>query len=70
MTHSIFGPILSDWEKNGTIALNIKTIATILIIGLASYPLLVMTFNKTLKIIAIASIVGVLGFIWTRPSKN
>ena len=70
ITHSIFGPILSDWEQNGTIALNIKVIATILIIGLASYPLLVMTFSLILKTVAIISIISVLGFIWTRPSKK
>jgi uncharacterized membrane protein YbaN (DUF454 family) len=67
--HPRLGPIISDWEQNGVIRLRIKIIATLTMVLLVSYPLLFMAFPILLKIIVVLSIVGVLIFIWTRPSR-
>lgn len=66
---SFWGPLLSDWESHGIIAMRAKRLSTLLMIGFASYPLAVMDFSVYLKGAAVLSIVAVLVFIWTRPSS-
>lgn len=67
--HPRLGPIISDWEQNGVIRLRVKIIATLTMLSLVSYPLFFMAFPLFLKIIVVLCIVGVLIFIWSRPSR-
>lgn len=63
------GPIIIDWEKNGVIRLKVKVIATVMILVLISYPLFWMEFHLAIKAVVLLTIIGVLTFIWSRPSK-
>lgn len=67
LRNRLFGPILRDWEERGAIARRIKWFATILMVGLISYPLGFLPIPAPAKLIAAASVLGVLGFIWSRP---
>jgi uncharacterized membrane protein YbaN (DUF454 family) len=69
VNHSIWGPTLSNWESNGVIDIRTKIIATVLMLSMSSYPLAVMDFSIYIKAMAALSIVLILAFIWTRPSK-
>ena len=63
-----FGPILRDWEARGAVRRREKIVATVLMVGLISYPMLFLEFAPVLKILAGATALGVLGFLWTRPA--
>lgn len=67
--HRLFGPILRDWEEHRRISLTAKISATVAIILLFSASLLFAKLHFALNIILVLSAVGVLVFIWTRPSK-
>ena len=69
LNHRIFGQLITDWEAHGVIRTKIKVIATSSMLLLASYPLLFIAFPIWLKAIVVISIVSVLLFIWSRPSK-
>ena len=69
LNHKLFGHLINDWEKHGVIRTKIKIIATCSMVLLVSYPLIFMSFADWLKAIVIISIVSVLVFIWTRPTK-
>ncbi len=69
LNHKLFGHLINDWEKHGVIRTKIKVIATCSMLLLVSYPLIFMPFANWLKAIVIISIVSVLVFIWTRPTK-
>ena len=61
------GPMIQNWEQQGSISLNAKVTATILMIGLFSFSLLFFDFSVLLKGALVCTATGVLGFIWTRP---
>lgn len=63
-----FGPILRDWEERGAVRRRTKILATVLMVGLISYPVYFLEFALTLKLLAGATVLGVLGFLWTRPA--
>jgi uncharacterized protein len=63
----IFGPILRDWAERGAIAPRIKWLASVLMLGLISYPLGFLPIPAIAKWAAAGSVVAVLGFIWSRP---
>ncbi len=69
LNHRIFGQLIMDWEAHGVIRTKIKVIATSSMLLLVSYPLLFIPFPIWLKAIVVISIVSVLLFIWSRPSK-
>ena len=62
-----FGPILADWEEHGAVRLPVKIVATVMMLALISYPLMFGTFVLPLKLLAGASALAVLIFVWTRP---
>jgi uncharacterized membrane protein YbaN (DUF454 family) len=64
----IFGPILRDWEERRAIARRTKLLATVLMLALISYPLGFLPIPWQAKLVAAASVAGVLGFIWSRPN--
>ncbi|WP_100912541.1 YbaN family protein [Pseudoalteromonas spongiae] len=69
LNHRIFGQLITDWEMHGVIRAKVKVIATCSMLLLVSYPLLFIVFPIWLKAIVVISIVSVLLFIWSRPSK-
>ena len=66
----VFGPILEEWERYGVIPPRVKGIASTVIIVMVTYPLFFKTLPLVLKVIMGMSILGVLLFIWTRPSRR
>lgn len=63
-----FGPILRDWEQHRAIRLRVKWTATVLLLLLIAYPLLVLDLPPAPKVLAGACAAGVLWFLWSRPS--
>lgn len=61
------GPMIRNWEQQGSISQNAKMTATVLIVSLFSLSLLFLNLSLLLKSALICMGVGVLGFIWTRP---
>ena len=59
--------MIQNWEQQGSISLNAKVTATVLIVGLFSFSLLFFDFSILLKGALVCIAIGVLGFIWTRP---
>ncbi|PIP93906.1 MAG: hypothetical protein COW00_04925 [Bdellovibrio sp. CG12_big_fil_rev_8_21_14_0_65_39_13] len=64
------GPMVKDWEQNGSISLKAKILATSMIVVLFSYSLIFVEVNLVIKIIVAITGVSVLTFIWTRPSNS
>ena len=67
LRNRVFGPVLRDWENGGAIARPVKILATVMMLGLISYPLGFLEIALPAKITAAASVVAVLAFIWSRP---
>ena len=65
----MFGPLIKDWEKYGVIRLRVKKMSTGMIGLLFGYTLIFVHVDIWIKIVVMLSGVGVLSFIWTRPSK-
>ncbi|MCH2102083.1 MAG: YbaN family protein [Planctomycetes bacterium] len=68
LRNRIFGPILCDWEERGAIARRVKWLSSILMVGLMSYPLGFLAIPPLTKVVAGASALAVLAFIWSRPN--
>lgn len=63
-----FGPVLADWERHGAIRLRVKVWTTLLLLFLAGWPMLFLTFPLWMKVVAAVTVGAVLLFVWTRPS--
>ena len=61
------GPMIQNWEQQGSISQNAKVTATVLMVGLFSLSLLFLDLSLLFKSSLVCTGVGVLGFIWTRP---
>ena len=61
------GPMIRNWEEQGSISHSAKVTATVLMIGLFSFSILFLDLAFLLKCVLIGIGAGVLGFIWTRP---
>ena len=69
-THKYLGPPLRDWQERGVIGIKAKILATVMVLLV-----LILRFPKldipiVAKGIASTVLVGVLIFIWTRPSHS
>jgi len=69
LAHRLFGPIIMDWESSGIIRLKAKIISTILIVPLFTYTLVFVPVALPIRLVVLASGIGVLWFIWSRPSR-
>jgi uncharacterized membrane protein YbaN (DUF454 family) len=69
-THSVLGPILSNWESHGAIAFNVKLTSTVLACALISFSLATMQLSTVPTVLVLLTIAWVLAFIWTRPSTG
>jgi uncharacterized membrane protein YbaN (DUF454 family) len=61
------GPMIRNWDEQGSISQNAKVTATVLIVSLFSLSLLFLNITILLKSILVCIGAAVLGFIWTRP---
>ena len=68
LQNKIFGPLILNWQKNGSINLRAKIISTIMIVGLFSYTLIFVSVGFAIKTIVMLTGMMVLGFIPTRPN--
>ncbi len=62
------GPMIRNWEQNGSISQNAKVAATVLIIGLMGSSLVWLTMPAIIKGCLTCIGIAVLTFIWTRPT--
>ena len=67
-THPVLGKTIRDWEEHKRISLRAKITATIAITILFAISLLLGKLHLALKVMLVCIAVGVLFFIWTRPS--
>ena len=64
-----FGPMIRDWNQHGIIRLRVKWISAILIMLMIGYPVLFGPLSLSIKIALAMVGIGVIGFIWSRPSQ-
>lgn len=61
------GPMIQNWEREGSISRTAKVTATVLMVVCFGCSLLAFPFSPLLNILLICIGTGVLMFIWTRP---
>lgn len=64
------GPVILDWEKYGTIRLNVKLFASTVIVLFLLYLYFLLQVSTLVKIIVSAMMYSGMLFIWTRPGRN
>jgi uncharacterized membrane protein YbaN (DUF454 family) len=64
------GPLIKDWERFGVIRVRAKILATVTMVLLFSYTTIFVQVSIAIKIVVNLIGVGVLTFIWTRPSES
>lgn len=69
ITHKYLGPPMRDWQESGVIGIKAKVIATIMITLVIAWRFPLLNVELWIKILATAILIGVLIFIWTRPSN-
>ena len=69
LTQKTFGPMIRDWNQHGIIRLRVKWTSAILIVLMIGYPVVFGPLSQLIKIALVAVGIGVIGFIWSRPSK-
>lgn len=69
MNHKQFGPSLRDWHHHGVISLKAKWIATVMLGLVIVWRIPTLDIALAIRIFACTVLVGVLIFIWSRPSK-
>jgi uncharacterized protein len=69
LAQKTFGPMIRDWNQHGIIRLRVKWTSAILIVLMIGYPVLFGPLSRPIKIGLVMVGVGVIGFIWSRPSQ-
>jgi uncharacterized membrane protein YbaN (DUF454 family) len=70
MNHKYLGPSLRDWHERGVIGIKAKWIATIMLGLIIGWRIPLLDIPLAAKIFASTVLVGVLVFIWSRPSNT
>lgn len=70
LSHPYFGAFIRDWQMHGIIRTRVKWLATLSMLLLGSYPVLVMIQVLWVKILVTSGMLGALVFIWSRPSAE
>jgi len=70
LNQPLLGPMIQNWEREGSISQSAKVTATVFMIGLFGYSLLSFTFSPFLTIFLVFIGTGVLTCIWTRPAPS
>ena len=68
--HPRFGHYIRDWEAEQIIPPVGKYASTLTMVPLVSWAILTRDIPWVLETIMIATVVGTLAFIWTRPSRR
>lgn len=68
LNHKVFGPLISDWQRNGVIRLHVKWMATLSIVIMLSLSFSFLSVPMIGTILICSSVFCVLIFIWSRPS--
>lgn len=63
----LLGPMIQNWEREGSISQKAKVTATVLMVVCWGCSLLAFSFSPLLNILLVCIGTGVLTFIWTRP---
>lgn len=66
-THPQMGPLIQDWQQDGSICKTAKTKATVLIVGTFAVTFAVVNVGLMLTGLILLMGISVLSFIWTRP---
>ncbi len=61
------GPMIRNWEQQGSISQSAKITATVFMVGMFGISFLALNLSLIIKGALICIATGVLGFIWTRP---
>lgn len=69
VSHPRFGAPILDWQEHGVIRPRAKRLATALILVSSVFPLRVVPLPSPVRVAVAATLIGVLAFIWTRPSR-
>jgi uncharacterized protein len=64
-----FGPMIRDWNQHGIIRLRVKWTSALLIVLMIGYSVLFGPLSWPIKIGLVMVGMGVIGFIWSRPSQ-
>ncbi len=62
------GPMIQNWEQQGSISHSAKVTSTVLMIGMFGVSFLLINLSLMLKGLLTCIATGVLFFIWTRPA--
>ena len=65
-THPQMGPLIQDWQQDGSICKTAKTKATVLIVGTFAVTFTVVNVGLMVKVVILLIGISVLTFIWTR----
>ena len=66
----LFGPLIQNWQRHGVIGPRAKVLATIMLVALFAYTVGWVPVWWGLKVVLVLIAVGVLYFIWSRPSRT
>lgn len=69
LAQKTFGPIIHDWNQHGAIRLPIKWLSTAMIVLMIGYPVVFGPLALGVKLVLAMIGGGVIGFIWSRPSR-
>lgn len=70
INHKVFGPPLKDWQNNGVIGPKAKILAGLMLSVVIFYRIPTLNVSLLIKIIAEITLILLLIFILTRPSKR
>ena len=71
MTHPTLSKPIIDWQQSGVIRMPAKIMATLFIAVNLAFPLFIIgSISTQMKILTVIVGAGVLGFLWSRPSKQ
>ncbi len=68
LNHRLFGPLISEWERYGVISLKVKLFSSSMMLVMVSYPIVFKSLPLWVDLLAAASVLLALLFIWSRPS--
>ena len=69
LNHKLFGSLVRNWQQHGVITLNAKLLATLSIVVMLSISFYFVQLPLLIMLVVISSVLMVLMFIWSRPSK-
>lgn len=70
MSHKYLGPPLTDWHERGVIGIKAKIIATIMLVLVIVFRIATLEISIWVKGFVTVVLIGVLVFIWSRPSHR